>query len=65
MIDYGNTTTRRGTSWLSKTTGMVSNVSASLTLRLAQHDDPYLNGMDPIVVHRLGVFAQFCTRFAV
>ena len=38
----------------SQATGVVSNVS-QLDLRLAQPDDPYLNGMDPIMMHGLGI----------
>jgi hypothetical protein len=39
---------------VSKTTGIVSNVS-QLSLQLAAPDDPYINGMSPIMTHGLGI----------
>lgn len=39
---------------LSQSTGVVSNVS-QLDLRLAMPGDPYLNGMEPITNHGLGI----------
>jgi hypothetical protein len=39
---------------ISKTSGIVSNVS-QLELQLADPNDPYINGMDPIMTHGLGI----------
>jgi hypothetical protein len=39
---------------ISKTSGIVSNVS-QLSLQLADPNDPFLNGMDPVMNHGLGI----------